>query len=647
MSTAENPSVEQDLEEDEYKQARELSSIWKWISNTAAVIIAGFYIYGAGFGAYSPQYHRGIYLLLTSIMVFLIFPFSKKSPLNRPSVPDTLLALLSLLAMGYWIVEYVPLAYRPGAYTDLDIWMSYIGTLLTLEVARRALGLAIPLVALFSILFAYFGPYFPEIIAHRGFTLRRIVEFVYLSNEGVFGVLADAFATYVLIFIFFGAFMRKSGAGQFFLDLPISLFGSSTGGPAKAAIIGSAVFGTVSGSAIANVVGTGTFTIPLMKKAGYRSTVAGAVETASSTGGQIMPPVMSAAAFVIAELTSTSYWYIVTISVVPALLYFMSVFIMVHLEAKKHNIRGFNKEDLPNFREVLKNGWRHLIPLVVLVIFMARLYSPFYAAFWSIISIVVTSWFHKTEKMKFKEIWEACIEGARACIVVGSSVGAIGVVIGIVTLTGIGLKFSNIIIYLSGNSLIIAWLLVCFAAFVLGMGLPTTPAYIILAVLAVPALNELGVPVLSAHLIVLWLVLNSGFTPPVCVAAYAAAAIAKADPWKTGWYAFNFAKVVFLMPLLFAFTDILLSGSAVSNLWAVISATVGTVAFSICSMFYFVRKTTIFEWSLLAVGSVLCLIPGWVTDVAGVLLVVLVYIIQKRSETKQVTILPIFPKGAS
>jgi TRAP transporter 4TM/12TM fusion protein len=601
----------------EAKAMRELAQPWRFLVECLGVAMAAYYLHAAGFGVPAPQWHRGLYVLLTFGMAFLLFPARRGAPSRRPSAPDLGLAVLSACVVGYWIWEYEALASRPGAYTRLDLWVSVAGVILALEVARRGVGIGIPILSLACLGFAYLGPYVPGPLAHRGFSVERIATYLFLTNDGVFGVLADAIATYVLVFVFFGAFMRRSGAGQFFIDLPMALMGSTAGGPAKVAVVSSAIFGTVSGSAVANVVGTGTFTIPLMKRTGYRPHVAGAVETAASTGGQIMPPVMGAAAFVIAEITGISYWYIALVSAIPAVLYFLSVGMMVHLEAKKQGIRGFPRDELPRLGRVLREGWYHLLPLAALVLLMALLYSPFLAAFWATAATVATTWVRRDGRMGPRAIWQAGVEGARGCLIVGATVGAVGIVVGVINLTGLALKFSSLVLSLSGGSLLIALGLVCAAAFVLGMGMPTTPAYLILAVLAVPALAELNVPVLAAHLIVFWYSLNSGFTPPVCVAAYAAAAIARSDPWKTGWYAFNYAKILFLVPLLFAYTPLLMTGSAWENLWAILAATTGTVAMSHASMFYLLHRTTAIEWLLLSAATVLCFDPGFVTDLLG------------------------------
>jgi TRAP transporter 4TM/12TM fusion protein len=521
--------------------------------------------------------------------------------------------------------------------------------------------------------------------------------------------MANVLATYVILFIFFGAFLHKSGAGRFFIDLPLALAGRTTGGPAKVAVIASALFGSVSGSAIANTVSTGAFTIPLMKRAGFRPHVAGAIEPAASIGGMFLPPIMGAGGFLMAELTGLPYAYIMIISVGPALIYFFSVFCMIHFEAKKLKIVGIQDEEFPHWKKVLAGGWYFSLPLVIITILMLIGRSPGFAAFWATISCVVISWVNKETRMGLKEIWQAIQTGARNTLLIGATVGVIGVIVGVISLTGMGLKFSDLIIALAGNSLLLAIILIALASLVLGMGVPVTASYLIVAVLAVPALGAFGVAAVVAHQIVYWLSQDSNITPPVCVAAYAGAAIAGSDPWKTGWTAFKYAKMLYVMPLLFAFTPSILfqgkivevkmpaieapfasvlqvnvkegqeyrageivalvrigaevreikarrdarvvqvyasPGSMIDSGGTLIrgeivptpfrvfssffSAILGTIAFSALMMGYWIRRTSVLEWLLLAPATLLLYWPTFLTDGIGIVIVALVWYMQKR-----------------
>ncbi len=646
----------QDLGQEEKKKLKELlekdsksyrtpTGFWKVLVAALGAALVLFYFYSAGIRVIGIQYHLGVYVLITYVLVFLLYPvgnsymrvplgfligliissavairfyfpdtaayyerlivfrdawgdvgffralpeavgfwpiilssgaiaavlwvadsFVQKRWKNNPTVSDALLSLAAGGSVYYWISQFEALNWRAGAENELDFLISIAGLLLSMEVCRRVLGWSMTLIGVGMLCFAYFGPYLPEVLAHRGFSIERISTALFITTNGVFGVMANVLATYVILFIFFGAFLHKSGAGRFFIDLPLALAGRSTGGPAKVAVMASALFGSVSGSAIANTVSTGAFTIPLMKRAGFRPHVAGAIEPAASIGGMFLPPIMGAGGFLMAELTGLPYSYIMMISVGPALLYFFSVFCMIHFEAKKLNIKGIQDEEFPHWQQVLRSGWYYSLPLVIITVLMLMGRSPGFAAFWATLSCIAISWVNKETRMGPKEIWEAIQTGARNTLIIGATVGVIGIIVGVISLTGMGLKFSDLIISLAGNSLLLAIILIALASLVLGMGVPVTASYLIVAVLAVPALGEFGVAAIVAHQIVYWLSQDSNITPPVCVAAYAGAAVAGADPWKTGWTSFKFAKLLYVMPLLFAFTpSILFQGKIVET----------------------------------------------------------------------------------
>lgn len=489
------------------------------------------------------------------------------------------------------------------------------------------------------ICFGLFGPYLPDLLAHRGFRFERLATSLFLTTNGVFGVMASVLATYVILFIFFGAFLQKSGAGRFFIDLPLSIAGRSPGGPAKVAVISSALFGSVSGSAIANTVSTGSFTIPLMKRVGFKPHVAGAIEPAASIGGMFLPPIMGAGGFLMSELTGIPYAKIMLLSVGPALLYFLSVLVMVHFEAKRLGLGGLDRsEEIPSWQQVLRNGWYFSLPLVVITVLMLFGRSPGNAACWATLTCIVISWFKPETRMGPKEIWEAIQTGARNTLVIGATIGVIGVIVGTISLTGMGLKFSDLVISMAGDSLLMAVILIALASLVLGMGVPVTAAYLIVAVLAVPALGEYGVSIIAAHMIVYWLSQDSNITPPVCVAAYAGAAIAGADPWKTGWTSFKFAKLLYVMPLMFAYVPgILLEGSGLEIFTAFLSALLGTLLFGAFAMGYLRRGTLIHEWILLGIGTILLYWPTFETDLAGLVVAVFVCWLQRDVDNSSTT----------
>lgn len=492
------------------------------------------------------------------------------------------------------------------------------------------------IMGLFAVAYCYLGPWMPGPFAHRQFGIERTAVHLYLTQDGVFGVMANVLVTYVILFIFFGAFLKKSGAGQFFLDFPLSIAGKTVGGPAKVSCIASTLFGSISGSAIANTVSTGTFTIPLMKKARFRPYVAGAIEPSSSIVGMFMPPIMGAGSFLMAELTGTPYVEIMKMAVGPALLYFLSIFVMVHIEAKKYGIVGIQGEELPHWKEILKKEWYISLPLVVIVVLMLIGFSPGFSAFWASITCVVISWFHPDTRMGIREIYEAMLEGARNTLVIGATVGVIGMIVGAIALTGVGLKFSDIIISLSGGHLTITLILIGLVSLIPGMDVPVTAAYLITAVLAVPALDRMGVSPIAAHMIVYWFSQDSNITPPVCVAAYAGAAIAGSDPWKTRWTCFKFVKFLYVGPFLFAYVPgILLQGSWHEIIMAYVSSTLGTIAFGACTMAYLIRKTTFIEWIIFAFGTFLCYHFYLMTDLVGISVIGLVLLSQKYRERKE------------
>ncbi len=714
---APNEKVRKYLEKEE-KSVRRVRGLWHWVSAALMAVMVLFYFYSSGVSPVSAQLHRGVYVLLTYALVFLLYPagsawfrpilcllmglgvstagwtvlvfrgvealdakvvavselfrdeglaaaLGAMGPLwpvaatglllgaglyaagrwtdrrfpDAPSLTDLLFCAASIGVTWYWISEFEALNYRMGSELPIDFYVSLAGILISIEVARRVLGWSMTIIGIGFILYCLYGAHMPDIIAHRGFRLERVINALFLTQDGVFGVMADVLATYVILFIFFGAFLQKSGAGRFFIDLPLSLAGRTAGGPAKVAVMASALFGSISGSAIANTVATGAFTIPMMKRAGFRPHVAGAIEPAASIGGMFMPPVMGAGGFLMAELTGIPYVSIMLMSIFPAFLYFLSVLTMVHFEAKKHGIEGM-QEEMPRPGEILRREWYMALPLVVIIVLMLFGYSPGFAAFWATLGCIAVSWVRKETRMGPRQVWEAILTGARNTLIIGATVGVIGIIVGVIALTGIGLKFSDIIISLAAGNLVVAILLIGLASLVLGMGVPVTAAYLITAVLAVPALGEMGVMIVAAHQIVYWFSQDSNITPPVCVAAYAGAAIAGSDPWKTGWTSFKFAKLLYVMPLLFAYTpEILLRNwdatpaeafplAAVA--FAFFSATAGTLAFSALTMGYLVRRTTAPEWVFFAAATVLCFIPGVLTDVTGIGMVAALWWWQRR-----------------
>jgi TRAP transporter 4TM/12TM fusion protein len=425
-----------------------------------------FYSYSAVIAPAATQYHRGIYVVITYILVFLVY--RSKHPVAR--VGDFLLIALSVATLGYWILNFEAINYRAGAETEIDKWIAIAGVLVGVEVARRVVGMVFVVMGGVMLAYGVFGEYAPELISHAGDTFPDLCTSIFYKSDGVFGIMANVLATYIILFVIFGAFLEKSGAQRFFIDFPLAAVGHKIGGPGKVSVIASGLFGSISGSAIANTVSTGAFTIPMMKKAGFEKHVAGGIEPAASLGGMFMPPIMGAGGFIMAELTGLPYSHIMLVAVFPALMYFFSVFMMVHYYAKRNNIVGEKSESSAS--EILKKEWFYILPLVVITIFMLMGFSPGYSAILGIVSCIAVSWFRKETRVDVRGFVSASRAGAEASLKIGATVGVIGIIIGVLTYSGLVLTFADIVIELADGKLYLTILLIALASLVLGMGVP-------------------------------------------------------------------------------------------------------------------------------------------------------------------------------
>lgn len=566
-----------------------------------------------------PEYHRGLYAGITLCLIFITYPASQRKLTNHPSVLDICFVILSILCCGYWITEFEALNFRAGAETQLDYFISLVGIPLGLEAARRVLGWPLPIIALVAIAFGVFGQYLPEPFEHAGFSLREIAVYLFLSNNGFFGLMTNILATFVILFIFFGAILDSIGASRLFIDLPMAMVGHKPGGPAKVAVLASALFGSISGSAIANTVSTGTFTIPLMKKSGFPPHVAGAIEPSASIGGMFLPPVMGAGGFIMAELTGIAYSKIMLYSLLPALIYFLSVIMLIHFEAGKQNLGITDRpKNLRTPAAILKSEGYLLMPLLTIAVLLLIGYSPGFSASAGIVLMLGIGIIQKRERRSPSQLWLASTKGVSNTLVIGATIGVIGVVIGIIELTGIGLQISSIFISAAQSfhlpddiltsapavkatinqfsQVFLTIILTAIASLILGMGAPVTAAYLITVILVGPALADMGISIIAAHMIVYWLSQDSNITPPVCVAAYAGAAIAKADPWKTGWTAFKYSKMLYLMPILFAFHPAaLMKGSTTNNLTFWLIMPLATLLFAAILQGFYIRRLKLWE----------------------------------------------------
>ncbi len=592
---------------------RTLAGPYAVVYRLIAASFAIWYVYTSGFGLVSTETNRGFYLLFTAVLVFLGYPARRGAPKHRPSIIDLVLIVSALASIGYWMDQYVPYAmFRVSEPNQWDLTMGAIAVVVVLETSRRVLGPAIPIIAFLFLLQLYFGPYLPGKLSHSGMPVDRIIEFTFSTQEAMFGVVTATFATFVFPFMIFGAFLERSGAGAFFMDLATALTGRWRGGPAKIATLSSALFGSISGSSVANVVASGAFTIPMMKRIGFKPHHAAAIEAIASTGGQVMPPIMGAGVFILATLTQTEYLSIALMNVIPAILFFIFVLLMVDLEAMRSGIKGLPREEIPRVGDVLRRGWVFFIPLIVVVTLLFKGYSPDFGAFWGTVSAMVLSWLRKDTAMGPRSVFQALVGGAHSNTTAGAAIGSLGVIIGGIILSGLGLKFSAVLVEFAGGSLLLTVIIVTIISVIIGMGSSTTGSYIILAVVAAPALIQLGVPEVPAHLVVFYAACLSNITPPVCVSAFAAAAIAKADPMRTGFAALKFGTTLILVPFSFVYVpELLLQGTAAEITFAAVSYLLGYMALAVAiqGIEFFAGPVSMWRRALFLAAAVCFLLP--------------------------------------
>lgn len=596
------------------------------IIRVIAVAMSLFHLYTAEFGVLEAMQQRSLHLVFALVLIFLV-ACTRGNPSRFKAFFNILLVGLTLLSGGYIFIKH---AFFLGTITGgadmFELFLGAIMIILVLEATRQSSGMALPIISMVFLVYGYIGPYLPDAISHRGFSLERIINQLYLFHEGIFGTPLGVSSTYVILFIIFSAFLEVSQTGQFFIDVAQGLFGVVRGGPAKVAVVASGLFGTISGSAVANVMVDGWLTIPLMRKVGFRPHVAAAIEAVASTGGQLMPPVMGAAAFLIAEILGISYLEVCIAAALPAVLYYAALFVMVDLEAAKTGLRGLSKSELPSVTKTLQTGWYLLISPIALIYFLAVVnWSPLKSAFWSIVVAVAASALRKATRMGWGKIIEGLSKGAMNILQVAATCACAGIIIGIFTMTGLGSKLSSILIYLSGGSLALLLVLTMIASLILGMGLPTLPCYLILAILVAPALVEMGVMPIAAHLFIFYFGIISAITPPVALAAYAAAGVGETDPMKTGYAAWRIGLSAFLLPFMFVYGPLLLmKGSVLRIILATISGLFGVTALAASVQGYLFRKTNILERIACFAAALLLIDPGLVTDVMGYVIVIVV-----------------------
>lgn len=595
-----------------------------------------FAVYINTIGHFSTQIHRSLFIAVILFLAYLLYPAKKDAPKNTNKVPwyDILLAITSSGCFLYYSLNFEQIVFRSGSYATIDVIIAGIAILLLLEACRRVVGIPILIVVCCFLAYAYFGNLIPGYFGHRGFSLQRIITHLYYTTEGVIGTPLGVCSTFIFLFILFGAFLERTGIGQFFIDIANSIAGKATGGPAKVAVIASALQGTISGSSVANTVSSGSFTIPMMKKMGYRPEFAAAVEAAASTGGQIMPPIMGAAAFLMAEMTNIPYSNIIIAAIIPAVLYFSGIMLMIHLEAQKYGLKGLPAEEIPNFFRLMFGYWYLLIPLIALVTLMMTGSTPARAAIVAIILSIIVSMFRSETRMSFQTFLNALEAGARSIIGVAIACAVAGIIVGIVTLTGIGLKLAGGLLSMSNGIILLALFYTMLASIVLGMGVPTTANYVIMATITAPIVLQLGVPVLAAHMFVFYFGIVADITPPVALAAYAGSAIAKSNPLKTGVTATRLAIAAFIIPYIFALNpSLLIIGSEPPEVvLVVITALLGMFGVAVGMEGYFYANLHPLLRIVSIVGGLTLIVPGLVTDSIGLFLLAIVVAVQMNKK---------------
>ncbi|WP_291798656.1 TRAP transporter fused permease subunit [Brevibacterium sp.] len=595
-----------------------------WIILALALALGGFQLYiGITFDMDARQ-QRLVHLLLVLTLIFLTVP-AAKSAWGR-SVPllalDALLVLAAVAATVYPIVNAAELARRAGAYETTDWVLGIVLIVLLLEATRRTVGWFMSVLVLAFMFYAWAGPWFPGAFNHRGATIERLSAYVYLGNDGILGMTLGVVVTFVFIFVLFGALLQKTGGGNFCIGLAFVLTGRYPGGPAKGAVVGSAMMGSISGTALGNVATTGPFTIPMMKKVGYNKEEAAGVEAAASTGGQILPPIMGAGAFLIAERTGIPYAEIVLVSIIPALMYFGTVYLFVDIKARKRGMSSIPKDQLPVFKEVMKGGWHFLAPLVLLIVLLLQYVPPGRAGLYATAALFVVAMLRSMSRLSLRDIGEVFVIAARNTLPVSAACAIAGIIVGVVGLTGLGLVISDVLVSAFAGSLLLTLIMVALASLILGVGLPVTASYVVLIILAGPALQELGLAVIVTHLIVYWFSQDSNVTPPVALAAFVAAGIANSSPMRSAFHAWIFAKGLYFIPLMFAYSALLLTGTPWEVTVATVTGCVALVGAAVAIEGYLLRPAGVWQRIVLAVAALLALVApewtGWTESLFGV-----------------------------
>ncbi len=605
----------------------------RWVAISWAI----YQLFFAATGDLPALQHRAFHLAFTLCLLFALMPRNTEKGSKFASfLFNWIPALVGISICLYIALDYYDILFYAGTNSNIQLILGAVLILVVLEAARRAVGPALPIVCIVFICYAYFGKYLPAGLAHRGISISSLISYLVYSTESIFGVALGVSASFVFLFVLFGAFLEHSGGGRLFIDLTTSLVGHVRGGPAKVAIIASGFFGSISGSAVANVVATGSFTIPMMKKIGYKSEFAGAVEAAASSGGQFMPPVMGAAAFLMAELLSIPYGKVIIYAATPAILFYLALYFAIDLEARRTHLEGMSKEALPNPREVWAARWPMLFPLLILLyLLIIKQWSPQLSAFWAIVAIVGFGLLKEESRMGPSKLLKCLEDGSKNAYIVAAACACAGLIVGVIQLTGIGIKLSGALVAISGGNLFLLLILTMFCSLILGLGLPVTVCYLIVVVMLAPALIQLGVTNIAAHLFAMYFAVISNVTPPFALAAYAAAAVAKADPMKTGVTAFRLALAAFFIPYMVVYGNgLLLIGAWHVVLMAIISGVIGSFALAGFVIGFWIAPLNFWKRIILFAGALLLLMQGLYSDLLGYALLATIFFMQVNLNKK-------------
>ncbi|CCG57757.1 TRAP transporter 4TM/12TM fusion protein [Brachyspira pilosicoli WesB] len=617
----------------------------KYLIIVISVAFCLFQLYSILSGKITAQVVRATHLAFVMALAYLLFPMKKDMPKDKLPWYDVIIAIVGACSWLYISINFDSLVRRAGIYNTTDIIIGIVGILILFEACRRIVGTPILIISLVFIVYALFGAYAPGFLNHRGYSIQRLVSHLYYNTEGIMGTPIGASATFIFLFIFFGALLDKTGIGQFFIDICNAIAGSYDGGPAKVAVLTSAMFGTVSGSSVSNTVGTGSFTIPMMKSLGYRPEFAGAVEASASTGGQLMPPIMGAASFLMAESLGIPYKEVAKAAIIPAILYFTGIFIMVHLEAKKTGLKGLSRDSLPKIGELLMKKGYLVIPLATIIYFFVLGKTAIYAGLMGIIAAglvaiinsIVDIILKRERSFTFNDLIDVFVNGARNIISVAVACAMAGIIIGVITLTGLGLKIGAGLISISGGISILLLMLTMISSIILGMGVPTTANYLITSTIAAGAIIGLGFEPLAAHMFVFYFGIIADVTPPVALAAMAGAAIAKSDPLKTGFEATKLSIGAFIIPYMFIFNPqiLMINTTFVEVIPILITSLIGMFGVSAGLDGYVFRKCNFIERILFIVAGLLSIYPEFYTDIIGIGLIAALIILQIITRKKK------------